>query len=269
MATLTLTDGSTVNAALGGRSLDGSDPLVVLVHGAGMDRTVWQMQTRYLAHHGFRVAAIDLPGHGGTAGEPCASIGDYGLWLASTIAGLDEGPVHLAGHSLGAFIALETAAGHPDLVASLTLLGVAAAMPVHPVLLDAAVNDVPLAGQLMSGWGFAAEGKIGRHPSPGAHMVGATQALLEVAAPGVLANDLQASGAYEGALEAAAKVTAPTTLVLGRSDRMTPMRGAQDLIDALADPTVVVIENCGHMMTLERPEAVRSAMVDAVNRAVG
>lgn len=264
MATLTLQDGTTVNAALGGRSIDGDEPLIVLVHGAGMDRTVWQMQTRYLAHHGFRVAAIDLPGHGATPGDPCASIPDYAAWLSSVIAGLGQGPVHLAGHSLGAFISLEAAAMSPDLIQTLTLLGVAAAMPVHPVLLDAAANDVPLAGQLMSGWGFAAASKVGRHPSPGASMVGGTQALLEAGAPGVLANDLKASGAYEGAVEAAAKVTAPTTLILGSNDRMTPLRGASDLIDAFADVTVVLLEGSGHMMTIERPDEVRDAMLQAV-----
>ena len=58
-------DGKTVRYANGGRDHDSALPGVVMVHGSGMNRTVWQMQTRYLAHHGYRVAAIDLPGHGG------------------------------------------------------------------------------------------------------------------------------------------------------------------------------------------------------------
>jgi len=264
MATLTLTDGRTVNAALGGRSFEGDEPVVVLVHGAGMDRTVWQMQTRFLAHHGYRVVAIDLPGHGGTAGDPCTSIGDYADWLAEAIAGLGVGPVHVAGHSLGSLIGLELAARRPELVSTLLLLGTAAAMPVHPVLLDAATNGDPLAGQLMSGWAFGKAGKLGVHPSPGANMVGGTQALLANSAPGVLANDLAASGAYEGAIDAAAKVQAPVTVILGRSDRMTPLKAAQPLLDALNDPAVVIIDDCGHMMTLERPDVVRQTMLDAL-----
>jgi len=264
MAALTLTDGRVVNAALGGRSFDGDDPVVVLVHGAGMDRTVWQMQTRFLAHHGYRVVAIDLPGHGGTDGEPCPSVGDYADWLADAIANLGVGAVHLAGHSLGSLIGLETAARRPDLVSSLLLLGTAAAMPVHPVLLEAATNGDALAGQLMSGWAFAKAGKLGVHPSPGANMVGGTQALLSNSAPGVLANDLAASGAYDGATAAASKVQAPVTVILGGSDRMTPLKAAQPLLDALPDPQVVVIDGCGHMMMFERPDVVREAMLTAL-----
>jgi len=264
MASLTLSDGRKVNAALGGRSFEGDEPVIVLVHGAGMDRTVWQMQTRFLAHHGYRAVAIDLPGHGGTDGEPCESIGDYADWLADAIAGLDVGAVHLAGHSLGSLIGLELAARRPELVATLMLLGTAAAMPVHPVLLEAATNGDPLAGQLMSGWAFAKAGKLGVHPSPGANMVGGTQALLANSAPGVLANDLAASGAYDGAVAAASKVQVPVTVILGRNDRMTPLKAAQPLLDALPDPQVVTIDDCGHMMTLERPDVVRDAMLNAL-----
>lgn len=264
MAALTLNDGRTVNAALGGRTFEGDEPVVVLVHGAGMDRTVWQMQTRFLAHHGYRAVAIDLPGHGGTPGEPCSSIGDYADWLAEAIAGLDVGAVHVAGHSLGSLIGLELAARRPELVATLMLLGTAAAMPVHPVLLEAATNGEPLAGELMSGWAFAKAGKLGVHPSPGANMIGGTQALLSNSAPGVLANDLAASGAYDGAIDAAGKVTAPVTVILGSNDRMTPLKAAQPLLDALPDPEVVVIDGCGHMMTFERPDVVRQAMLGAL-----
>ena len=263
MATLTLTDGTEINAAHGGQPFEGDDPVVVLVHGAAMDRTVWQMQTRYLAHHGFRVAAIDLPGHGMTPGTPPETIEGYAAWLADVLANMNVGPVHLAGHSLGSFIALQVAADHPELVASLMMLGTASAMPVHPVLQTAADEGDSLAWELMSGWAFGRSSKVGSHPSPGGSMVGATQALLSRAEDGVLGNDLRASSGYEGALDAAPRVTAPVTLVLGDDDKMTPVRAAKDLIAAFSDPTVVVIPDCGHMMTIEAPDAVRRAMLVA------
>jgi len=263
MATLTLTNGTKINAAHGGQPFEGDDPVVVLVHGAAMDRTVWQMQTRYLAHHGFRVAAIDLPGHGMTTGAALDSIEAYAEWLAEAIDAMDVGAVHLAGHSLGSFIALQVAADHPELVASLMMLGTAASMPVHPVLQTAADDGDALAWELMSGWAFGRASKVGSHPSPGSNMVGATQALLSRADVGVLSNDLRASSGYEGAVEAAGRVTAPVTLVLGDDDKMTPLRAAKALIEAFADPAVVVIENSGHMMTIEAPDAVREAMVSA------
>ena len=52
--------------------LDRDLPLIVLLHGAGMDHTVWALQTRYLAHHGRSVLAVDLPGHGRSGGRASA-----------------------------------------------------------------------------------------------------------------------------------------------------------------------------------------------------
>ena len=48
-------------AQTGGRPFDPSLQTVVRIHGAGMDQTVWQQQSRYLAHHGWNVLAVDLP----------------------------------------------------------------------------------------------------------------------------------------------------------------------------------------------------------------
>ena len=41
---------------------------VVMIHGAGFDRTVWRLQTRWFAHHGRSVLAIDFPAHGWSEG---------------------------------------------------------------------------------------------------------------------------------------------------------------------------------------------------------
>ena len=67
-----------VFASTGGRGLDRDAPLTVLIHGAGMDHSVWSLQTRYLAHHGRSVLAVDLPGHGRSGGEPLVTIEDLG-----------------------------------------------------------------------------------------------------------------------------------------------------------------------------------------------
>lgn len=256
-----------VFAALGGQPFDRQEPTLVLVHGAAMDRTVWQFQTRYLAHHGVRVLAVDLPGHGKTPGALLAGAAEYADWLCDVVAELAIGPVHVAGHSMGSFIALEAAARQPDLVASLTLLGTAAGMPVHPALLEAAEANDPLASQLMSGWAFSPSSKVGTHASPGASVVGGTQALIQSARPGTLAADLVLSSGYSNALEAAQAVKARTTLVLGRLDRMTPLKAATSLVDALPEPDVVILDGTGHMMMIERPAEVRRVLLDVALHA--
>ena len=45
-------DGALAHSSTGGVELSGDDPVVLLIHGAGHDSTVWQLQTRYLAYRG-------------------------------------------------------------------------------------------------------------------------------------------------------------------------------------------------------------------------
>ena len=76
-------DDKTVFAATGGKPFDPDLPAVIFVHGAGMDHTIWALQTRWFAWHGYGVLAIDLPGHGKSDGPALKSIGDMALgWAA-------------------------------------------------------------------------------------------------------------------------------------------------------------------------------------------
>ncbi len=264
-------DGRSVNAATGAVPLEAhpGDPLVVLVHGAGMDRSVWSHQTRFLAHHGYRALAVDLPGHGGSEGPPPGTVGEMAAWVAALVDELG-GRAHVVGHSMGALVSLEAAASYPDRVASAVLVGVAAAMPVHPDLQEAADDDDVRAAQLITSWAHGTRQHVGQNPTPGLWMLGGTQALLERSAPGVLASDLRACAAYEGAEEAAAQVTCPVTLILAGGDRMTSRRAAQPLVEAFsaeAGPTVVDLAGTGHMAMLEEPAGVRLALVDHLERA--
>lgn len=263
MSVVRLSAAAEVSGATGGRDIGTDGPLAVLVHGAAMDRSVWSLQTRWLAHRGLPTIAIDLPGHGNSTEAERASVEEYADWLAPIVASTGRS-VHLVGHSMGSFIALETALRTE--VASLTLVGTAGGMPVHPTLLDAAEANDPLAAKLMSGWAFAHGTRTAPHPSPGSSMTGATQAMIAQANPGVLAHDLAMCAAYEAALASAAQVTAPTTLLLGSEDRMTPVRAAKPLIEAFADPTVEVVPGVGHMVMIEAPEATREAIRSAVAR---
>lgn len=248
----------------GGRDLGTDGPVVLLVHGAGMDRTVWSLQTRWLAHHGVPALAIDLPGHGKSPDDPLASIVDYGTWLAAVVETtfVDHArPVHLVGHSMGTYVAAEAAIRTE--VASLTLVGTAAAMPVHPRLLEAAKANDPLAGALMSGWAFDQRTRTGAHPSPGANMVGSTQAMLTQCPEGVLYEDLAMCAAYTDAETTIAGYGGRVTFLLGTADRMTPRRNAQALIDAAQQPRVEEVD-CGHMIQIEAPRRTRQVIADTV-----
>ena len=94
----------------------GAGAPLVLLHGVGMCAAAWapQIEAFAPARHVF---ALDLPGHGGTDLLPGAPLlPDYVAWAAAAIRALGAGPVALAGHSMGALIALGVAVEHPDLL---------------------------------------------------------------------------------------------------------------------------------------------------------
>ena len=251
-----IVDGKKAHAANGGRSGNTEEPVVLFIHGAGMDRTAWQLQTRNVAHSGARVLAVDLPGHGRSEGPPLQSITEMADWIALFIEACEIGTATLIGHSMGALVALEVAARHSSKVKKLALIGVAEKMPVHPDLLAAAEANQPLGRELVVFWGLGNESQIGGHRQPGLWVQGASLTLLKLSKSGVLGNDLAASNSYQNGLKAAKKITCPVKLILSENDKMTPLKSGVALGEAIADVQIDVIPNCGHMIMLEESEAV-------------
>lgn len=240
--------------ATGGRPFDPDQPALVMVHGAGMDHTVWSMQARFFAHHGFSVMNLDLPGHGRSEGPAPTTIADYTDWLARAIDAAGATDIHLIGHSMGSLIAMALAARADGGVRKLALLGTLPHIQVIDSLLSAAENNDHSAYESIVGWGVGRRAQMGGHRSPGSWIAGTSLRLLENGQPGVLGNDLGACHRWKEGLEAASRVTCPTLLLLGADDRMTPARGAKPLEEAMADCRTIVLPGAGHMMMAEQPD---------------
>jgi pimeloyl-ACP methyl ester carboxylesterase len=255
-------DGGRTFAGSGGRDFDRALPLVVFLHGAALDHTVWALLARWFAHRGFGVLAPDLPGHGRSGGEPLGSIAAMADWTAALIAAAGAGSAAIIGHSMGSLVALETAARHPARVTALGLIGAAAAIPVSRDLLDAAAADDHAAIDMLRIWGYGFRAGIGGSLAPGLWMLGGAERLLEHSRPGVLFKDLSACNDYRDGPAAAAKVTVPATLVLGERDLMTPAKAGKALGAALPNARIVTLAGAGHMLMSERPDEVLDAVRD-------
>src|SRR5438309_1591246 len=101
-------------AYTGGKTFDPKLPAVLFIHGGEQDHCVWVLQSRYLAHHGYAVLAVDLPAHGKSGGAPLASIEDMAGWIVALLDAAKVGTAALVGHSMGSLAALECAARHPQ-----------------------------------------------------------------------------------------------------------------------------------------------------------
>jgi len=253
-------DGQSVYAYTGNQTLATDKPALIFIHGAGMDHSVWILQSRYFAYHDYKVLAVDLPGHGRSEGKPLDSIGALADWLAQLID--ISGPAVLIGHSMGSLAALECAARYPDKVPAIALLGTAVPMSVGPALLQAAAENDPAAIDMIVNWGHSARAHFGGNRAPGLWLTGGGRRLLEQSAPGVLHTDLNACNRYEDGLASAATLRCPALFVLGAKDLMTPPKAARQLMTTIPQTQQVILPDCGHMMMSEKPDETLDALIE-------
>ena len=242
------------------RDIDPHKATIVFVHGAGMDHTVWTLFARHFARHGRNVIAVDLPGHGRSAGAPQSSIEDMADWLIDLLDAVGVQETAIAGHSMGSLIALDCAVRHPQRVRGIALVGTTAPMPVSDAILEASAANDHSAFDMLTEYGYSKRHLYGGNSNPGMWMVGSTLRLYERCRPDVLHNDMSACNNYLSGLERAAAVQCPVLMVLGSKDRLTPVRGTAPLQEALPEPSVVVLEGSGHSLMNEATNALLDAL---------
>ncbi len=239
----------------GGREIDSNLPSVVFIHGAANDHSVWALQSRYFAHHGWNALALDLPGHGLSKGAPHKAVGAMADWINALLDALQINRAALVGHSMGSLVALETAARFPQWVSKLVMVGTAVPMAVSDMLLNAATANDHAAFDMVNIWGHTPVAQIGNNPMPGVWMAGDFLRLLEKSKPDVLGIDLKACNDYRDGIAAAAKVTCAALLLLGKNDMMTSPKATKELSNTLANCRVVMLQRAGHVPMAEEPDA--------------
>ncbi len=251
-------------AYTGGKPFMPERPTVVFIHGALNDHSVWILQSRYFANHGYNVLAIDVPGHCKSAGEPPETVEQAAQTVLGLLDALGIEQAALVGHSLGSLIALEVAARAPGRISHLAMVATAFPMRVSAALLDAAVSN-PMQGiDMVNTFSHSTMAGPPSALGPGTWLHGLGRALMRR----VLASNSQvnlfyrsfkACDSYQAGEQAMASVQCPTLFVLGDFDQMTPPKAAQGL-RALARHGAVVMLPAGHALMEEVPDAVLDAL---------
>lgn len=256
-----------IYAYTGGKPFDATRPTVVLIHGVLGDHSVWALQSRYLAHHGWNVLAIDLPGHCRSGGEAPASVEAAADFIAALLDAAGVQRAALVGHSWGSLIALEAAARLQERISHLALVGTAYPMKVSPALIEAALNTPEKALRMVN---VFSRNTLAPPSGAGFWVYGAGLALgrrvlrsnpqVNVFHRGFVACDSYANGE-----QAMARTTCPVLFALGAADQMTPPKAAQGLI-ATARSTgqrvQVVSLPSGHNQMSEAPDETLMALRD-------
>ena len=254
----------------GGKPFDAAKPTAVFVHGVLNDHSVWILQSRYLAHHGWNVLAIDLPGHCKSEGEAPASVEAGADFVAALLDAAGVQRAALIGHSWGSLIALEAAAQLKERVSHLVLVGTAYPMKVAQALLDASLNEPMKALKMIN---VFSRSTLAAPPSalgPGTWVYGASMALgRRVLASNpevnVFHRGFKACDSYANGETAITQITCPVLFVLGAQDQMTQVKAAQPLIaKARSSGKTVQLVNVpvGHHQMTEAPEETLFAMRD-------
>ena len=258
-------DGKAAFAYTATHAIDPEKRTVVFVHGAGLDHSWFGLQSRYFGYHGWNVLAVDLPGHGRSAGPPLTTVPAMSDWIVRLLDTAKIPTAAIVGHSLGTLIAVDCAARHAARVERIALIATAYPMKVGEAFLSAAQRNDYSAFDMHTIWGHAPQVPLGGNPNPGMWMYGDTQARLERLGPGVLHADLKASNDYRFS----GSVKCPALFILGRRDMMTPVRAAKALQDAIPGAQTVVVDFSGHSLMAEAPDATLDALIDFLNSGSG
>jgi pimeloyl-ACP methyl ester carboxylesterase len=264
-------------AYTGGKTFDSTLPTIVFLHGGEHDHSVWILQSRYMAHHGYGVLALDLPGHMRSAGPALATIESMAEHIAAALKTCGTERLLLVGHSMGSLVALELGTALRDKTHGVVLIATAFPMRVSDALLDATKNSPPQAMDMINVWSHSASitafDRKPSNPGPGFSNVWGNLRLMQRVAQrngsDVLRADFAACNAYQRGAQAVAELTCPALFILSATDSMTPARAAQPLIDACKDATVVTLPGTGHSLMAENPDGVREALRRFATRAFG
>lgn len=252
--------GKSVFASTGGKPFDNSKPVVVFLHGSGLDHTFWGLHSRFFAFRNYAVLCPDLPGHSHSEGPALTSIEAMADWLNEVLESLQAENLSLVAHSQGCLVALEYASRFPDKLRCVSFIASGLATPVNSALIEAAEKKPDEAIAMMLSWGFGDAGHKHQGPIPGNSMIGGGRKVMGRNVPQALATDLKACDAYTNGKAAAGIISGPIQVILGDQDRMAPRKATQELVDNLDNPQVTTIEGSGHMVPLEAPDRTRALL---------
>ncbi len=247
----------------------GSGVPVVALHSSGLSARQWRRLASMLVERGFRAVVPDLVGHGGSPEWPEPTPFSILVDVEHVLALLETlgGPVHLVGHSYGAYVALLAARSMPSPVLSLALYE-----PVSFGVLDAvedaaAVRELETVG---SAWDGSVEGRehwlesfVDYWSGPGAWTALREEARAEFRrvawvvyrAVVALVEDRTPASAYR-------VVTAPVLLMTGEKSTLAAHAVVRHLSETLPHARVVTVPGAGHMGPLTHADVVNAQIVE-------
>ena len=219
----------------------------VFIHGAGGNSLLWRRMLEGLSGNS-RALAVDLPGH--PSGQiTCRSVGEYAAAVHQFLAEANLDRPVLGGHSMGGATALTLDLTHPGEVGGLILVGTGAKLGVAPEIIEGLKsNPMRTIENIITPWSFnSIDLSLGRE----------SRAAMSVSNLPVFLNDYLACTGFD-VRQDLSRISEKTLVVCGDKDRMTPPRFSHYLSAHILGSELRFIKDSGHMLPLEKPQALAS-----------
>lgn len=243
---------------------DGDGPPVLFIRGTGADGTRWMPQVEaYRAE----VPCVIFDGRGAGKSDTTPPPYTVGQMADDTIALMDHlglASAHLSGSSLGGAIGLHIAVHAPERVETLQLHSSWLATRGFSEFSIGLLKKILLAG----GTDFYYEATLPLLFSP-TYMMDNFEGLMKILAhmqanPATedgLLGQIEANLSYDLSAEAS-RVDVPTLITVGELDYILPVSCSRELHEAIPGSELVVFPGCGHLVTMEDPEAFNQTTLD-------
>ncbi len=211
---------------------------LVFVHGAGSSSKVWTFQKRYFSRD-YEVTLLTLSGHGTKKGEGKETINDYVGEVRTAIQEYED--VVLIGHSMGGAITMSYALQYP--VTACVLAGTGAKLRVLPAILEQIKENYEQTIDFILEYAIYNKTEQIMHQS---------RKEMLATSPEVMHKDFIACDTFD-VMQEIEHLHVPTLVVCGSEDVLSPVKYSQYLAEKIEHSTLEIIEDCGHMLMLEKP----------------
>ncbi len=225
---------------------------VLFCHGSGGGHQHWHYQRKNLPLS-VNPIVFDLPGHGHSEGNAFDKISLYREWVRSFYKTLGLNRHILAGHSMGGAIALSYALKYPENLSGLILISTGASLKVAPAILEKLQNSrIP---ETMLNLLYA--------PDAPEQLINLGRREIANLDPSVCLADFTACNSFD-IMEQLPLIKIPSLIICGSQDIMTPIKYSRFLKENLIHSRMEIIEKAGHMVMLEKPQAVTQAITNFI-----
>jgi pimeloyl-ACP methyl ester carboxylesterase len=234
--------------------LDPDLPTIIFIHGSGGSNILWRAQVEALSDN-MNTIALDLPGHGASAGEGMDCIADYAAAVDAFVASLDIPQPVICGLSIGGAIVLQLLLDTPENYKAGIVVNSGARLRVMPLIFETLEKDFE--GFINASYSFSISEKT--DPAQVKPLVDS----MAQCPPGITRGDFTACDTFD-VMERIAEIAVPVLVITSADDKMTPVKYGTFMADRIRNSSMVNIADAGHLSPMEKPAEMTRAISEFV-----